>query len=58
MVSHVAYHEVHCRDAEECISAICDLLHLGWNLSQIRGRRNGPFSLIFRMDDVSPVGPS
>jgi hypothetical protein len=56
MTSHVAYHEVHCRDAEEGISAIRHFLGVGWSLAQVRGGKHGPFALVFRLDDVSPVG--
>lgn len=50
-VWHVAYQEEHYLNAEACMGGIRRRLDLGWNLSQIRGPRNGPFAVIYRKED-------
>lgn len=51
MISHVSYHEIQCSDAIACMTTIREMIDLGWQISQIRGGRNGPYLLIFRKDE-------
>ena len=53
MVTHVAYIELHAASANECLETIRERIELGWQLSQIRGPRNGPFAMIFRMNEAA-----
>ena len=51
MVTHLSYSEETYRTAEDCLAGIRGYLERGWELSQLRGARNGPFLAIFRMEE-------
>jgi len=47
---HVSYIELHFPHAAMCLEEIRVRLDLGWQLTQVRGPRHGPFVLVFRKD--------
>ena len=51
MVTHLTYSEEHYADAAACLSGIRKYYERGWELCQIRGPANGPFIVLFRMED-------
>jgi hypothetical protein len=53
MVIHVAYREEHYSTMDEFVRGVRALTDMGWRISQVRGPDNGPFAVVFRMDDAS-----
>lgn len=52
MVTLVSYQEITVRSAVACVEAIRERVDLGWLVSQVRGPKEGPFTVLFRKDDV------
>ncbi len=49
--SHVAYlHELY-PNAARCVEGIRAKVTAGWHVSQVRGPHDGPFAVVYRMDD-------
>ena len=51
-VIHVSYLHERYESAPDCIDGIRKRIQLGWQVSQIRGPRSGPFVVLFRIDDT------
>lgn len=51
MITHLTYSEEHYRTAAECVNGIRRYFERGWELSQIRGPKQGPFVALFRLED-------
>ncbi|MBN9494589.1 hypothetical protein J0H33_14770 [bacterium] len=51
MVSHVSHWEERFTSPETCPGAIRRYIDHGWQVSQVRGPRHGPFVVLFRMDE-------
>jgi hypothetical protein len=52
MVRHVSYFEARYDCAARCVQGIRERIALGWNIVELRGPVNGPFLVLYRMDDA------
>ena len=58
MVIHLSYTEESYRTAEACLAGIRSHMTHGWGVSQLRGPLQGPFFVVFRMEERAPgIGP-
>ena len=57
MVTHVAYREELYDTVDELDRGIQTLIDLGWRIAQATGPDNGPFAVLFRMDE-GPLSPA
>ena len=53
MVTHLSYDEATYRDAAACLEGIRRHLDHGWSVLQLRGPRDGPYLVLFKMEDCS-----
>ncbi len=51
MVTHVAYEEIQVQTAAVFVEVVRQHVERGWQISQVRGPRGGPFLVVFRKDD-------
>lgn len=51
MVIHFAYGEEHFATVDGFDRGVQTLTDLGWRIAQVRGPDNGPFAVLFRIDD-------
>ena len=51
MYHHVAYREEHYATLGDFVRGVRMLTDLGWRISQVRGPDDGPFAVLFRIDD-------
>ena len=52
-VKHVAYEQASYHRPAECIRGIRQHIDHGWQITEIRGGHEGPYLVVFRMDDVN-----
>lgn len=58
MVTTVAYQEEQYPTAERCVAGIRLYVDRGWEVSQLRGPVQGPFVVLFRIEDRPAAPPA
>jgi hypothetical protein len=53
MITHVSYDERGYASPRECLIAIRAHIDRGWLVVQVRGPEDGPFIVLFRMNDAT-----
>lgn len=52
MICHISYFEARYESATPCVRGIREQIALGWTIVELRGPANGPFLVLYRMDDA------
>jgi hypothetical protein len=52
MAARTGYAQEHYRTAAECVAGIRKSFARGWELLEIRGAQPGPFTAVFRIEDI------
>jgi hypothetical protein len=58
VVTTVAYQEEQYPTAERCVAGIRRYVDRGWEVSQLRGPVQGPFVVLFRIEDRPDAPPA
>ena len=51
-VKHVVYEQTSYRHPNDCVTGIRQHIDHGWQITEIRGSHDGPYLVVFRLEDV------